>query len=66
VLKRNIAYDQKKEGLIIGKGWHLIRVQQQKDFSKTRADFLFEKLRNAIVQIIDSNSDTVLSLTIED
>lgn len=66
VLKRNITYDQKKEGLIIGKGWHLIRVQQQKDFSKTRADFLFEKLRNAIVQIIDSNSNTVLSLTIED
>lgn len=66
VLKRNIAYDQKKEGLIIGKGWHLVRVKQKKDFSKTRADFLFEKLTNAITQIIDSNSKTVLSLTIED
>lgn len=43
-LKKNISYDQKKEGLILGKGWKLIRIKQQKDFSKARASLLYDKL----------------------
>jgi len=43
-LKKNISYDQKKEGLIIGKGWKLIRIKQQKDFSKARSSLLYDNL----------------------
>lgn len=50
-LKRNKKYDNKKEGLIIGKGWHLIRIKQTKDFSKTRADVIYNELIQAIKDI---------------
>jgi very-short-patch-repair endonuclease len=55
-LKRNKKYDSKKEGLIIGKGWHLIRIKQTKDFSKSRADRLYTELLQAIGQINGKNS----------
>lgn len=47
-LKRNITYDNKKQGLILGKGWVLIRIKQKKDFSKSRANLLFDKLLEII------------------
>ena len=31
-LAKNISYDQKKQGLILGKGLALIRIKQTKDF----------------------------------
>lgn len=37
-LAKNIKYDNKKSGLIIGKGLKLIRIKQQHDFSNARAD----------------------------
>jgi very-short-patch-repair endonuclease len=43
-LARNIGYDQKKEGLITGRGWHLIRIKQLKDYSPTRASEVITKL----------------------
>lgn len=43
-LKRNIGYDQKKEGLITGKGWHLIRIKQLKDYSPARAKQVVDRL----------------------
>jgi hypothetical protein len=43
-LNRNKKYDAKKEGLIIGKGWKLIRIKQTKDFSKSRADVIYSEL----------------------
>lgn len=49
-LQRNIAYDQKKAGLILGKGLVLIRLKQTKDFSKSRADILYNKL----IELLDS------------
>lgn len=49
-LKRNKKYDNTKTGLIIGKGLFLIRIKQSKDFSKTRASMIFDKL----IHIIDS------------
>jgi very-short-patch-repair endonuclease len=63
-LNRNISYDQKKEGLITGKGWHLIRIKQLKDFSPTRAELIVEKL----VTLLDScaNSKNPQKFSIED
>lgn len=43
-LKRNTSYDQKKEGLITGKGWHLIRIKQSKDYSPSRATKIVDQL----------------------
>lgn len=63
-LKRNISYDQKKEGLIIGKGWHLIRVKQTKDFSPSRANVLCEKIFDVIKRC--SSLTTATKFNIED
>lgn len=63
-LKRNKNYDNKKQGLIIGKGWHLIRIKQTKDFSKTRASLVYENLQTTIKKL--STSKTATSITIED
>jgi very-short-patch-repair endonuclease len=50
-LQKNIEYDRKKQGLILGKGLLLIRIKQTKDFSKTRANILFQKLQNILNDI---------------
>jgi very-short-patch-repair endonuclease len=50
-LQKNIAYDQKKEGLILGRGMVLIRIKQTKDFSKTRATIIYNRLVDIIKQI---------------
>ena len=50
-LKKNISYDQKKQGLILGRGWVLIRIKQLRDFSKTRSDLLFDRLLPILEQI---------------
>lgn len=67
VLKRNISYDRKKEGLIIGKGWHLIRIKQNKDFSKSRSNVLYSKLSDTIDKLKNSSLATAAkSITLED
>ncbi len=50
-LSRNQKYDNKKTGLILGKGWVLIRVMQLKDFSKAKADQLYTILLEHIIRI---------------
>ena len=50
-LKRNQEYDNKKTGLLIGKGINFIRIKQKKDFSKSRANVIFNRLMEAIEQI---------------
>lgn len=50
-LQRNQKYDKKKEGLIIGKGLTLIRIKQNKDFSKSRAILAYEKLSKVLLDI---------------
>lgn len=52
-LKRNKDYDNKKTGLLVGKGIKLIRIKQTQDFSKSRARIIFEKLMQAIKDIQD-------------
>lgn len=67
VLKKNQAYDQKKEGLILGKGLVLIRIKQLNDFSKTRAEILYTKLVPILKQIENKfPSPGNRSFTIED
>lgn len=58
-LTRNKKYDQKKEGLIIGKGISLIRIKQIGDFSKSRATRLLEKLREVIKSYQSPQSITI-------
>lgn len=60
-LKRNIVYDQKKAGLIMGKGYKLIRIKQQKDYSKTRAYLICEKLIS-ILSSIDTNGSNIIEI----
>lgn len=44
VLSKNIKYDNKKTGLILGKGLVLIRIRQEMDFSKSRAELIYNEL----------------------
>jgi very-short-patch-repair endonuclease len=50
-LNRNKKYDNKKTGLILGKGLVLIRVAQTRDYSKARADKIYEDLKAKIIEI---------------
>lgn len=62
-LSKNIKYDQKKEGLIIGKGLKLIRIKQTKDYSKSRAVLVYDKLKTIIAQISSGDlTDKITSI----
>lgn len=50
-LKRNQGYDNRKTGLILGKGLVLIRVVQKRDFSKSRAQKIYEELVSVLETI---------------
>lgn len=63
-LKRNKKYDEKKEGLLIGKGFSLIRIKQTRDFSKSRALLCYEKLKELLGQINKQSDQKIF--TIED
>jgi very-short-patch-repair endonuclease len=47
-LSKNKKYDNKKNGLILGKGLCLIRIKQTKDFSTSRAKIIYDKLRDRL------------------
>lgn len=57
-LNKNQKYDQKKTGLIIGKGIRLIRIKQTSDFSKARANILSDKLLS-LLNTIDNSKDNL-------
>lgn len=50
-LNRIIKYDQKKTGLILGKGLVLIRIKQTKDFAPARARVIYLELKSIIDKI---------------
>lgn len=50
-LNKNIKYDNKKTGLILGKGLILIRIRQEMDFSKARAELVYSRLSTILGQI---------------
>lgn len=58
-LSKNIEYDNKKNGLILGKGLYLIRVKQTQDFSKSRAKLVYEKVKVIIQTIIDNKQNII-------
>jgi very-short-patch-repair endonuclease len=66
VLQKNIEYDQKKEGLILGKGWHLIRIKQLKDFCNTRANILYLQLIDKIKELNSDQNSIPKKIIIED
>lgn len=64
-LQKNIKYDQKKEGLILGKGLKLIRIKQTKDFSKSRSNNTYDTLKN-LLENISNQTNLERNFTIED
>lgn len=56
-LSRNQKYDQKKTGLILGKGIKLIRIKQTGDYSKAKAIILTNKLLDILANISTSNDN---------
>lgn len=50
-LSRNQRYDDKKSGLILGKGLFLIRIKQSRDFSNARANIILDDLLSEISNI---------------
>jgi very-short-patch-repair endonuclease len=60
-LKKNQKYDNKKTGLLIGKGLKVIRVKQTKDFSKSRAGVIGDQLVKILEDIKNNkiNSTTI-------
>jgi very-short-patch-repair endonuclease len=65
-LQKNINYDQKKEGLILGKGLMLIRIKQTKDFSKTRSTQMYSVLKELLDNISNKKTNQERNFTIED
>jgi very-short-patch-repair endonuclease len=61
-LARNKNYDQKKEGLIFGRGWHLIRIKQTKDFSNARGNKIFEQLIRSIANCTQVKTPQKISI----
>ena len=50
-LAKNKKYDEKKTGILLGKGLILVRIKQTKDYSKTRGDLIYLDLLNTLKQI---------------
>lgn len=50
-LNKNKKYDNKKQGLILGKGYVLIRIKQTRDFSKTRSSLIYDQLLKILNKI---------------
>lgn len=58
-LAKNQKYDQKKTGLILGKGLNLIRIKQTHDFSKARAYTVYQQLISAISTMANSKTRSI-------
>jgi very-short-patch-repair endonuclease len=63
-LQKNIKYDNKKTGLILGKGLALIRIKQTKDYSKSRANLVLNKLIDQL-KLIDQKFPAINNRIIE-
>lgn len=50
-LNRNIKYDNKKTGLLLGKGCVLIRIKQTKDYSPSRARIIWIEISKRLAEI---------------
>lgn len=61
-LEKNKKYDNKKNGLIIGKGLFLVRVKQTKDFSPSRAKIICNKIKEVINNISDIKDTKTITI----
>jgi very-short-patch-repair endonuclease len=50
-LNKNVKYDQKKTGLILGKGLKLIRIKQTMDFSQSRSVYIYKQLKTLLLTL---------------
>lgn len=57
VLDKNIKYDNKKTGLILGKGLVLIRIKQLREFSKSRGNVIYQELISHLTKIKNKYPD---------
>ena len=55
-LKKTKSYDNKKQGLIIGKGMTLLRIKQQMDFSVSRSSIILDRLLSLISELMIQGS----------
>lgn len=55
-LQKNQKYDQKKTGLLLGKGVKIIRIKQTKDFSQSRSNIVYDRLIHAIDELKSNNT----------
>lgn len=58
-LQRNKKYDEKKNGLLAGKGLSLIRIKQTKDFSTTRANIIYQQILDIIANQTFKNTSLI-------
>ena len=56
-LKKTKTYDNKKQGLILGKGMSLVRIKQKMDFSVSRSKLILKKL----LLLVDQLSNNLLN-----
>jgi len=61
-LKKNIKYDNKKTGLILGRGMRLVRIKQSKDFSPARGYVIFDKLLKIIDKIKRNDKSKIFNI----
>jgi very-short-patch-repair endonuclease len=64
-LSKTKTYDDKKQGLIIGKGMTLLRIKQRMDFSISRSKLILDKLL-VLINELSNNSDNEKFYEIED
>lgn len=64
-LKRNKNYDNKKTGLILGKGLYFIRIKHANDFSNTRGELIYSELKK-LLDLISSGTANNKMFLIED
>lgn len=55
-LKKTQTYDNKKQGLILGKGMNLVRIKQTMDFSRSRSSIMLDKLLILVNKLTDGFS----------
>lgn len=61
-LQKNQKYDQKKTGLLLGKGVKIIRIKQTKDFSQSRANIVYGRLIDAIQELNANNTINTIEI----
>jgi hypothetical protein len=61
-LKKNIKYDNKKSGLIIGKGLKLIRIKQKHDFSNARASIVVDNIITILSDTKLFNNSSIIEI----